>query len=102
MSENTIDSEKISKPVPQSAKPKGARNATNKAEPAKKVTRAKKAAGKPKADRTNKKAEVVALMKRTKGDVGRDSGSHRLAAAHSAGLLVLDSPNRAVPRKTRS
>jgi hypothetical protein len=59
------------------------------------VTRAKKAAGKPKADRTNKKAEVVALMKRTKGDVGRDSGSHRLAAAHSAGLLVLDSPNRA-------
>jgi hypothetical protein len=40
--------------------------------PAKKATvakksRAKKPASKPKADRSNKKAEVIALMKRTKG-----------------------------------
>ena len=33
----------------------------------KKSSWAKKTAGKPKADRTNKKAEVIALMKRAKG-----------------------------------
>ena len=31
------------------------------------MTGAKKAAGNPKADRTNKKAEVIAMMKRAKG-----------------------------------
>jgi Protein of unknown function (DUF3489) len=40
---------------------------TKKAKPAKKATRAKKPASKPKADRANKKAEVIALMKRAKG-----------------------------------
>ena len=38
-----------------------------KAKPAKNTGRAKKAAGKPKADRANKKAEVIAMMKRAKG-----------------------------------
>jgi uncharacterized membrane protein YqiK len=66
MSENAIDSENISKLAPDSAKPKGARK-TKKAKPAKKAARAKKAAGKSKADRTNKKAEVIAMMKRAKG-----------------------------------
>src|SRR5579859_4424232 len=61
MSENAIDSENMSKPAPDSAKPKGARKPTKKAKPA------KKAAAKPKADRSNKKAEVIALMKRGKG-----------------------------------
>jgi hypothetical protein len=37
--------------------------------------------------RTNKKAAVIAMMKRRKGrDVGRDRRSHGLAEAHSAGL----------------
>jgi hypothetical protein len=38
-----------------------------KAKPTKKAGRPKKAAGKPKTDRTNKKAEVIAMMKRAKG-----------------------------------
>jgi hypothetical protein len=67
MSENAIDSETISKPASDPAKPKGARKAAKKAKPAKKTGRAKKPAAKPKADRTNKKAEVIAMMKRAKG-----------------------------------
>jgi hypothetical protein len=66
MSENAIDSETTSKPAPDPAKPKGAGKAGKKAKPAKKASRAKKAA-KPKVDRTNKKAEVIAMMKRAKG-----------------------------------
>jgi hypothetical protein len=64
MSDNAIDSETISKPVPDTTKPKAARKA-KKAKSAKKVH--KKASGKPKADRANKKAEVIAMMKRAKG-----------------------------------
>jgi hypothetical protein len=67
MSENAIDSDNISKPAPDTVKPKGARKPTKKAKPAKKQNRTKKAAAKPKADRTNKKAEVIAMMKRAKG-----------------------------------
>ena|SRR5437763_381291 len=65
MTENAIDSEN-GKPAPETAKPKGARKA-KKAKSAKKAARAKKAAAKPKTDRTNKKAEVIAMMKRAKG-----------------------------------
>jgi hypothetical protein len=60
MSENTIDSENISKSAPDTAKPKAARKAGKKAKPAKKAARAKKPA-KLKADRTNKKAEVIEM-----------------------------------------
>jgi Protein of unknown function (DUF3489) len=67
MSDYAIDSENTSKPAPDAAKTKGARKAGKKAQPAKKAGRAKKAAAKPKADRTNKKAEVIAMMKRAKG-----------------------------------
>jgi hypothetical protein len=45
----------------------GKRKPAKKAKPAKKVPRAKKSAAKPKADRTNKKAEVIAMMNRAKG-----------------------------------
>ena len=45
----------------------GKRTAAKKAKPAKKASRAKKTAGKPRADRSNKKAEVIAMMKRAKG-----------------------------------
>jgi len=52
---------------PEPAKPKRKPRATQKTKPAKKTSPAKKAGGKPKEDRANKKAEVVALMKRAKG-----------------------------------
>jgi hypothetical protein len=67
MSENATDSENTTKPVSDTAKPKGARKAGKKAKPAKKAGRAKKPAGKPKTGRANKKAEVVEMMKRAKG-----------------------------------
>jgi len=67
MSENAIDNQSIIKPAPETAKPKGARKASSKAKSAKKAGRATKPATKPKADRTNKKAEVIAMMKRAKG-----------------------------------
>ena len=81
ISENAIDSENISKLAPDTAKPKGARKAGKKAKSAKKVARAKKTPGKPNADRTNKKAEVIAMMKRAKGaTLPEINESDRLAA----------------------
>ena len=47
--------------------PKGKRAIAKKARPPKKAARAGKPASKPKADRANKKAEVIAMMKRAKG-----------------------------------
>jgi uncharacterized protein DUF3489 len=64
MSDNAIDSVKGA-PEPAAAKPK--RKPATKAKPGKKAGRAKEAAAKPKADRANKKAEVIAMMKRAKG-----------------------------------
>src|SRR5260370_1173865 len=60
---STIDSESISKPE---AQPKVRRKAAKKAKATKKAPKAKKTA-KPKSDGTNKKAEVIAMMKRAKG-----------------------------------
>ena len=65
MSGNAIDSENISKPASDPAKPKGARK-PKKANSSKKAGRVKRPA-KPKEDRSNKKAEVIAMMKRAKG-----------------------------------
>jgi hypothetical protein len=67
MSENASESENTGKPAPDTAKPKGARKAAKKAKPPKKAGRAKKMASKPVTDGTNKKAEVIAMMKRAKG-----------------------------------
>jgi Protein of unknown function (DUF3489) len=67
MSDNAIDSENISKPAPDTTKPKGKRTPAKKAKPAKKAGRAKKPTAKPKADRSNKKADVIAMIKRAKG-----------------------------------
>ncbi len=67
MGERSMDSEPPAR-RPDPAKPKGARKAGKKAKPAKKAGRPKKPSGKPKADRTNKKAEVIAMMKRAKGE----------------------------------
>src|SRR5258706_7490249 len=63
---STIDSENISKTTPE-AQPKVQRKPAKKAKAAKKAHKAKKAAGKSKSDGTNKKAEVIAMMKRAKG-----------------------------------
>ena len=62
----TIESEKNAS-APEVPQPKTKRTAAKKAKPAKKAARAKKPASKPKADRANKKAEVIAMMKRAKG-----------------------------------
>jgi hypothetical protein len=64
---STIDSENISKQTPDAAQPKVRRKLAKKAKAVKKAPKAKKAAGKPKSDGTNKKAEVITLMKRAKG-----------------------------------
>ena len=65
----TIESENSASSEPAAAQQKGNVKGAKKAKPAKRVGRTKKAAGKPKADRTNKnkKADVIALMKRAKG-----------------------------------
>ena len=63
MSENAIDSDNMGKPALATVEPNGARKAGKKARAAKKAGRANKPANKPKADRTNKKAEVIEMMK---------------------------------------
>ena len=67
MSEHTIDSESGSKPAAEAPQPKRARKPARKATAAKRTSQAKKAAGKRRADRTNKKADVIAMLKRAKG-----------------------------------
>jgi Protein of unknown function (DUF3489) len=52
---------------PEAGKRKGARKPAKKAKAAKKARQAKKASRKPQADRTNKKAEVIAMIQRAKG-----------------------------------
>ena len=64
MNENATDSVKAT-PEPAAAETK--RKAGKKAKHAKKAGRAKKTVGKPAAERSNKKAEVIAMMKRAKG-----------------------------------
>jgi hypothetical protein len=62
----TTESEKNAS-APEVPQPKTKRATAKKAKPAQKAGRSKKAIGKPKTDRANKKAAVVALMKRAKG-----------------------------------
>ena len=63
---STIDSENNGKPVSEAAQPKVGRKLAKKTKPAKNAGRAK-APAKAKADRSNKKAEIIAMMRRTKG-----------------------------------
>lgn len=67
MSTNTIDTAKSTTLESGAPQTKDKRTAAKKAKPAKKAGRAKKPASRPKADRADKKAEVVTLMKRAKG-----------------------------------
>jgi len=64
MSTNTIEGEKT--PDTSAPQAKGKRAPAKKPKSAKKAARAKKASG-TKADCSNKKAEVIALMKRARG-----------------------------------
>jgi Protein of unknown function (DUF3489) len=64
MSTNAIDTEKMATPEAGAPQPK---TMHKRAKSPKKAARATKPPGKPKADRANKKAEVIALMKRAKG-----------------------------------
>ena len=66
MNTNTFESESNSKPDVTAPPTKGGRKASKKAKPTKRAPAAKKPAGKA-SDRTNKKAEVIAMMKRAKG-----------------------------------
>jgi hypothetical protein len=50
--------------APEVPQPKTKRATAKKAKPVNKARRAKKPASKPKGERANKKAEVIALMKR--------------------------------------
>lgn len=65
-------------PAPEAASPKAKRKPTKKTKPVKKQAGNKKPAAKTKPDRSNKKAEVIALMKRTKGatlaEIIKDTG----------------------------
>jgi hypothetical protein len=64
---NTATESEKNAPAPDVPQPKTKRTPAKKAKPAKKAGRAWKPASKPKADRANKKAEVIAMMKRAKG-----------------------------------
>lgn len=92
MNENASESENTSKPAPEAAQPKRARK-PKKAKAAKKVTAAKKAARKPKTDRTNKKAEVLAMMRRAKGatlaEIVKATGWQSRTALRSTFSVVL-------------
>ena len=63
---NAIESDRGSTPVAEASAPKHERK-PKKARPAKRAGRAKKTVGKPAAARSNKKADVIALLKRVKG-----------------------------------
>src|SRR5580704_1811031 len=85
MSTNTIDSGDNGKIVADAAAPKRTRTPAKKAKASKNAPWAKKA-DQPKPDRANKKAEVLAMMKREGCDPGRDHGRHQVAGTHGPGL----------------
>ena len=64
---NTATESEKNVSAPEVQLPKTKRAPAKKAKPAKKAARAKKPASQPRADRANKKAGVIALMKRPKG-----------------------------------
>jgi Protein of unknown function (DUF3489) len=67
MSAKTIYSESTGKLEPEVANTNGKRTPAKKAKSTKKAARAKKTAGKPAVERSNKQAEVIAMIKRSKG-----------------------------------
>jgi hypothetical protein len=80
---NTTTESERNASAPEVSQPKTKRAL---AKPTRKGARAKKPAGKPKADRTNKKTEVIAMLKRDKGAtlaeiMKRPNGRHPRSAA---------------------
>jgi uncharacterized protein DUF3489 len=67
MSSTTINEQNSSAPAPEPKSPSVRAKESKKRMAAKKPVRAKKATGKPKTDRNNKKAKVIVLMERAKG-----------------------------------
>jgi hypothetical protein len=103
MNENAIDSANIGKPAPETAKKAGRKAA----KPAKKCGKAKNAIYKPKADRTNKKAEVIAMMKRAKGAtlseiMNARAGSRTRCGASSAFWAAREVRRSSRPRTPRA
>jgi len=64
---NTATESEKNASAPEVPQPKTKRATAKKAKPAKRRGPANRQVSKPKADRTNKKAEVIAMMKRAKG-----------------------------------
>ena len=82
---STTASEK-SASAPEIAQPKPKRSRPRRKPNPRRTPPAKKTAGKPKEDRANKRAEVIAMMKRAKGATWRRSWRHGLAGAHRTRL----------------
>jgi hypothetical protein len=85
---STIDSEHDDKPAPEAEQPKGKRKSTKRGKATTKTGRAKKTAAKPKADHANKKAEVIAMMKRAKGATLAEIVAATKRQAHTVRGLV--------------
>jgi hypothetical protein len=64
---STFDSENAGKPAARGCAADGRTQTRQDGQATRKCGRGRKPAAKPKADRTNKKAEVIAMMKRSKG-----------------------------------
>ena len=64
---NTTTESEQNASAPEVPQAKGKRKPTKKNKPANKGARTRKPAGKPNTERANKKAEVIAMMKRAKG-----------------------------------
>ena len=80
--EALLGARKVLEQAPEAAQPKGGRKTANRTKPTKRAGRAKKPAAKPKTDRTNKKAEVIAMMKRPRARIyklARDEKSRAIA-----------------------
>jgi hypothetical protein len=80
----TTESENVS--APETLQPKAKRALFKKA--VVKKTRAEKSARKPKADRANKRAQVIALMKRAKGETLAEIMAVTEWQAHTVGGFV--------------
>ena len=87
MSTNTIETEKTTTQEAATPHPKPKHSAAKKAKPVRNSGQAKKPAGKPAVEASNKKAEVIAMMKRAKRATLADTvETTGVAEAHRPGL----------------
>jgi hypothetical protein len=83
--DSTTESEKYAS-TPDVPQPRTKRTPAKTAKPARNAVRPKKPTGEPNTDQANKKAEVIALMKRAKGATLAEIMKATLAGAHGARL----------------